>query len=224
MPPCPDGHESAAADYCDVCGIRIDGSASAGGEVVGAGALSRASAQPSTPCPRCGALGLARFCEVCGYAAGSAVAPRPVPADAERGAASPLTEAAWTAVVTASRTYYETVLKGGGLASSDVPFPDDYPERRVPLTGSQMRIGRRSFSKEVTPEIDLTGPPADPAISRLHAVLLAQPDGSWTVVDPGSENGTTLNGSELAAGEHARLHIGDTLCIGAWTAITFVGP
>jgi pSer/pThr/pTyr-binding forkhead associated (FHA) protein len=114
------------------------------------------------------------------------------------------------------------VLASGGLTASDVPFPDAYPEHRIPLTGSQMRIGRRSVSREVTPEIDLTGPPADPAISRLHAVLHVQPDGSWAVVDPGSENGTTVNGSELAAGEPVPLRTGDTICIGVWTAINIV--
>jgi len=128
----------------------------------------------------------------------------------------------WTAVITASRSYYESVLAGGGIDASAVPFPDDYPERRVPLTGSQLRIGRRSVSREVTPEIDLTGPPADPAISRLHAVLVAQPDGSWAVIDPGSENGATVNGIEVAIGDLVPLHSGDRICVGAWTAITIV--
>ena len=103
-------------------------------------------------------------------------------------------EAIWSALITANRAYYESVLATGGVDESQVPFPDEYPVRRVPLTGSQLRIGRRSVSREVTPEIDLTNPPADPAISRLHAVLVAQPDGSWAVIDTGSENGTSVNG------------------------------
>jgi pSer/pThr/pTyr-binding forkhead associated (FHA) protein len=128
----------------------------------------------------------------------------------------------WTAVINASRTYYESVLAGGGLDASELPFPDDYPERRIPLTGDQLRIGRRSVSREVAPEIDLTGPPADPAISRLHAVLVAQPDGSWAVIDPGSENGTSVNGTDVATGDLVPLHEGDVICVGAWTAITIV--
>jgi FHA domain len=198
--------------------MRMDGVASPGDAALSSVAPARAS----SPCPQCGAPGLTRFCEVCGYAVGSPVAPRPVPADAERAAVTPVPEATWTAVVTADRAYYEAVLAGGALTASDVPFPDDYPERRVPLTGRQMRIGRRSFSKEVTPDIDLTGPPADPAVSRLHALLLAQPDDSWSVVDPGSENGTTVNGSDLAVGELVPLRSGDTICVGAWTLITIV--
>jgi pSer/pThr/pTyr-binding forkhead associated (FHA) protein len=70
---------------------------------------------------------------------------------------------------------------------------------------------------------DLTGPPADPAISRLHAVLVAQPDGSWAVIDPGSENGTSVNGTEVAVGDLVPLRDGDSICVGAWTAITIVG-
>jgi len=115
------------------------------------------------------------------------------------------------------------VLAAGGLSADEVPFPDDYPERRIPLTGDQLRIGRRSVSREVAPEIDLTGPPADPAISRLHAVLVAQLDGSWAVIDPGSENGTTVNGTEVAVGDLVPLHSGDCICVGAWTAIVIVG-
>jgi len=115
------------------------------------------------------------------------------------------------------------VLAGGDIDENQVPFPNEYPECRIPLTGNKLRIGRRSVSREVTPEIDLTGPPADPAISRLHAVLVAQPDGSWAVIDPGSENGTAVNGAEVAIGEVVPLRAGDVICVGAWTAITIVG-
>ena len=83
-----------------------------------------------------------------------------------------------------------------------------------------MRIGRRSASRGLAPEIDLTGPPADPGISRLHAVLIAVPDGHWAVLDPGSANGTLVNGAEIAIGEQVPLHDGDRINLGAWTAIT----
>jgi pSer/pThr/pTyr-binding forkhead associated (FHA) protein len=83
-----------------------------------------------------------------------------------------------------------------------------------------MRIGRRSVSRGLTPEIDLTGPPADPGISRLHAVLTAQPGGGWAVVDMGSENGTLVNNSEIPAEVPVQLREGDRINLGAWTAIT----
>jgi len=75
----------------------------------------------------------------------------------------------------------------------------------------------------VSPEIDLTGPPADPAVSRLHAVLVAQPDGSWALIDPGSENGTSVNGTDVEIGELVPLRSGDCISLGAWTTITIVG-
>lgn len=222
MPACPDGHESAATDYCDVCGMRIDAPApnpEAGPPVPAAPEPPRASA----PCPQCGAPGLSRFCEACGYSADSEPAPPDLAAHQDLpGTREAPTAGSWTAVISASRAHYETVLAGGGIDESQVPFPHEYPERGILLTGSQLRIGRRSVSREVTPEIDLTGPPADPAISRLHAVLVAQPDGSWAVIDPGSENGTSVNGAEVAIGDLVPLRAGDIICVGAWTAITIV--
>ena len=104
--------------------------------------------------------------------------------------------------------------------AASVPFPGSYAERRFRLTGGQMRIGRRSVSRGIDPEIDLTGPPADPGISRLHAVLIATPDGNWAVLDPGSANGTLVNGSEIGVGDQVPLHDGDRINLGAWTTIT----
>lgn len=223
MPACAAGHESAATDYCDVCGMRMDASPAVVTQTGSPGPSSPARAQSATPCPQCGAPGVGRFCEVCGFASGSQPVVRTAaPREDLPGHGGTPQEATWTAVITASRALYEAVLAGGGVSADEVPFPDDYSERRIPLTGSQLRIGRRSVSREVAPEIDLTGPPADPAISRLHAVLVAQPDGSWAVIDPGSENGTSVNGAEVEVGDLVALQNGDSICIGAWTAITIV--
>ena len=126
----------------------------------------------------------------------------------------------WTAVVGADRAYYERVQAVTGPEGSAVTFPSYYAERRFQLVGNQMRIGRRSVSRGLAPEIDLTGPPADPGISRLHAVLIATPDGNWAVLDPGSVNGTLVNGSEIRVGDQVPLHDGDRINLGAWTAIT----
>ena len=119
-----------------------------------------------------------------------------------------------------SRAYYESVQAGSGHEAAAVPFPGYYAERRFRLTGGQMQIGRRSVSRGVNPEIDLTGPPADPGISRLHAVLIATPDGNWAVLDPGSANGTLVNGSEIPTDVQVPLQDGDRINLGGWTAIT----
>jgi hypothetical protein len=132
----------------------------------------------------------------------------------------PYPQATWTAVVGADRAYYERVQAATGPEGSAVTFPSYYAERRFQLVGNQMRIGRRSVSRGLAPEIDLTGPPADPGISRLHAVLIATPDGNWAVLDPGSANGTLVNGSEIGVGDQVPLHDGDRINLGAWTTIT----
>jgi FHA domain len=155
----------------------------------------------SASCPRCGAAGMARFCEECGYSA-----------------------ATWTVVVMASRAHYDDVMAIAEPGARNIPFPAESADRTFSLTGDQVRIGRRSINKETTPEIDLTGPPTDPGISRLHAILLRQPDGSWAVVDPGSENGTTVNHADIGFDQPTLLRGGDSIRIGVWTEITMIAP
>ena len=130
------------------------------------------------------------------------------------------TPTTWSVVVTPDRTYYDRMQLKRASTGSSVPFPAARTERRFKLTGKQMRIGRRSAARGVDPEIDLSGSPVDPGISRLHALLLPAPDGSWAVLDPGSANGTLLNGREIAPGDLVPLHDGDRINLGAWTVIT----
>ena len=119
----------------------------------------------------------------------------------------------------ADRDYYEVMQAASGDDGSGIRFPAYCPERRFQLAGAEMRIGRRSPSRGLDPEIDLTGPPTDPGISRLHAVLIATPDG-WSVLDPGSANGTQVNGTDIPASQQVPLHDGDRINLGAWTTIT----
>jgi hypothetical protein len=133
---------------------------------------------------------------------------------------APSGPAAWTAVVAADRAYYDNVIAAGGPDAGKVQFPGYCPERRCRLSGPEMRIGRRSASRGLEPEIDLTGPPVDPGVSRLHAVLIADPDGSWVILDPGSANGTLVNDNEITTGARVPLRDGDRINLGAWTLIT----
>jgi FHA domain len=171
------------------------------------------------PCPRCGTSRVGLFCETCGYkfAVQPPWAPAPPPRSSPPPPWAPL---GWTAVVSCDPLYYDAVQAAHGPDRAVVSLPSGYAERRFPLAGRQMQIGRRSVSRGVDPEIDLTGPPADPGISRLHAVLIATPDGGWAVLDPGSANGTLVNGTEIPTGVQVPLCDGDRINLGGWTAIT----
>jgi pSer/pThr/pTyr-binding forkhead associated (FHA) protein len=127
--------------------------------------------------------------------------------------------AAWAAVVTADRAYYDSVQAAGGEDAAGIEFPAYCPQRRFPLDRAEVRIGRHSASSGITPEIDLSVAPADPGVSRLHAVLLRAADGGWSIVDPGSANGTLLNGAELTTGQLVPVRDGDRIHLGAWTEL-----
>jgi serine/threonine-protein kinase len=126
----------------------------------------------------------------------------------------------WSAVVSADRAYYDSLAAVDARDTASMIFPGPLPERRIPLAGAEVRIGRRSSSSPVVPEIDLTGPPLDPGVSRMHAKLVANPDGSWNITDVGAANGITVNGRDVPSGESVPLRPGDRIHLGAWTAIT----
>jgi pSer/pThr/pTyr-binding forkhead associated (FHA) protein len=247
MPICPSGHTSASADFCDVCGDLIPGAPrhtfdDPAGAPSGPTSDLQGSSQSEPPelCPLCGSPRSGRFCEVDAYDFETgevrntsmlyAEAPEPVPPPPEQSPPSapsppspPEAETAtWSAVIGADRDYYESVIAQGGPDAAAITFPVYAPERRIELTGEQIRIGRRSTSRGLNPEIDLSEPPEDPGVSHMHAVLLAQPDGTWALVDPGSMNGTTLNGGTKPVDVNVPVPVGDgdRIHVGAWTTIT----
>jgi FHA domain len=224
-------------------GTAAPAGAPGGDPASGTGAAGETSARvpvPDEACPRCGVTRAGQFCESCGYdfttvsrdtldpavyrssppASPAAARPAQPPAAPVRAAAPGGAE--WTAVVSADRAYYDAVQAAGGQDAAGIAFPAYVPHRRFPLAGTEIRIGRHSASSGIDPEIDLSLPPADPGVSRLHAVLLRAPDGTWSVVDPGSANGTAVNGSEIPQGQLVPLHDGDRIHLGAWTAIRLV--
>lgn len=130
----------------------------------------------------------------------------------------------WTAVVTADRDYFTVMMARSGPEGQGLFFPQYHPERRVPLVGGQVSIGRRRVSTGESPDIDLAYAPEDPGVSHKHALLVQQPDGCWAVVDQDSTNGTTINGEEEPISPYVpfRLREGDSIHLGAWTTITLV--
>lgn len=215
---CPNGHDSVRGDFCDVCGTRMGGTSGLNFGVRGpfAPLVSSGPASPQTwSPPEPVSLDESELSDLL------ASLFEPAPPSAPAAAPMPsFTPVAWAVQVAADRVYYDRTKALRSLADRDVAFPAHVSERRIPLTGKQMRIGRRSAARDFDPEIDTAGPPADPGISRLHAVLIAAPDGTWAVIDPGSANGTHLNGRKIAVGDLITLKEGDRINLGAWTAIT----
>jgi FHA domain len=153
------------------------------------------------PCPACGAprSGDDRYCESCGY---DFLGPPP--------------PARWEAIVTADRAQFDR------LAVDGVSFPADYPERRFALADGETRIGRsRGHPDEQVPEIDLAAAPADPGVSRVHAMLERRSDGTIVVRDLGSTNGTLMNDDPAPIAPQTEVPIadGDRVRVGAWTTI-----
>lgn len=238
---CPNGHLSDTADYCDQCGARIGGDpAPAPGPASPTGAASGGPSGATGPCPACAAPNAEgdRFCEACGYdmtlGPPGAASPAPTP-DPTPGAPSPVQAAptpatpsrpmppktaaaipTWELVAAADQDYYDR------MQAADIPFPAVYPERTFCLTTLRCVIGRRSVSRGINPEVDLSGAPEDPGVSHLHAVLVGSPDGGWSIIDPGSSNGTFLNDSADPIAKNSAVHLtdGDQLHIGAWTTLT----
>lgn len=231
---CPNGHQSQTTDYCELCGARIGAAAAApvgatGGLSPNLASSTTPSAAPAAPappepaaaaaCPACQTprVGQDRFCESCGYDFEALVPPTPAsPAGVGGPSGAPPLAATWEAVAAADKDYFDRIAPEG------VVFPPHCPPRVYQLVGDEIRIGRRSNSRGVLPEVDLSGAPEDSAISHLHCILISQPDGSYSVVDPGSTNGTTINDdpTPLVANTPVTLADGDRIHLGAWTTIT----
>jgi len=50
-------------------------------------------------------------------------------------------------------------------------------------------VRRGSSSRDQQPDIDLSGPVEDPGVSRAHAMLERQTDGSYVLLAPGPRMG-----------------------------------
>jgi FHA domain len=231
-PTCPDGHRSDTDDYCDVCGTPMHAGPP---PLVAAHPPAASVPPPHQACASCGAARDGRFCEDCGHdsalpAPSAAPASPDAPAgEGARADPSRSTRSGWSAVVRADRDWFEQVRLEEGPDAAGVAFPLYCPERRFSLDGTRLTIGRRSRSRGIEPDIDLSGPPLDPGVSALHAMLLSAPDGGWQIVDLDSTNGTavgaTANSDRIPSNTPVPIGAGDRIRLGAWTTITLVrGP
>lgn len=202
LPRCPIGHDSTTEDYCDVCGIPMTADEP----------VTPASPEPATEqrCDNCGAVRDGRFCEECGHDAAKPVI-RQTDAEADE----------WSALICADRSWFDEVQQRNGPDAKILEFPQGCPQRQVILSGWRLTIGRRSRSRGIEPDIDLSGPPPDPGVSAQHALLLARP-GGWDLLDLDSTNGTTIGDATepVPPNTPVALAHGDRIKLGAWTTIT----
>ncbi|MBV9131771.1 MAG: FHA domain-containing protein [Chloroflexi bacterium] len=211
---CPKGDQSDDAEYCSVCGIKMEP------------VLAAAHADPSVErCPACGVERHdgARFCETCRYdfeaQSSSPSTPVGVVQEVDTGVPSKMAAAA----VAASARYWEATIAVDATLDvepdPDVPCPVDTPERTFPLDLAENLVGRRSTARGILPSIALN----DPGVSHRHLMVYRNPDATLTVSDLGSTNGTFLNGSteRLQAGVKTPIADGDRVEVGRWTRITF---
>jgi hypothetical protein len=231
---CPAGHDTAATDYCDVCGIAMGDHPAAGSDPgaddTGTLPVVPPTAPDTTSCPHCSAANPpnALFCEACGYDFTTGTVPRPLnPLDVSSAStpAAPATQAvanpsprladAWVAEIWIDPDWYADQKSTDPLPSPGLPTV-------VPLKHTSVLIGRASRSRNITPDIDLS---SDNGISRRHAQLTS--DGTrWWVEDLGSSNGTYVGGAvgplpstPVPVGQKLELASDDRVYVGAWTRI-----
>jgi pSer/pThr/pTyr-binding forkhead associated (FHA) protein len=232
--PCPECATPQGGRFCEVCGfdflmVKLGGAGTPGATgtpgapvaaeetaVPSAAATPDATASPGvTPSPAAEAVTAPD--QVGGAPDG--VPPSGLPKRTATAADRPN---GWALAVTSDADYHARMQAMAEPDATPIAFPAFVPPRRFALRGAQALIGRPSRSRGIEPEIDLSGPPADPAVSHAHAMLLAQPDGFWAVVDLESANGTYVNDEPEAIEPNVPrlLDSGDRIFVGAWTVIT----
>lgn len=223
MSRCPAGHESAATDYCDVCGLVMPLPGTAASEPPQAARLPEPAAADGSggepPCPNCGAPNPpdALFCEVCGY--DHTTGAMPLRAAPRSGAASasptPALARLWVAELWVDPQWY------AGQSSPD-PLPSAGPPRVVGLRHTSLLVGRFSQSRNIHPDIDCG---TDSGVSRRHAQLTT--DGSrWWVEDLDSANGTFVGDAvgdlptrPIPPGQKTEVGPDDRVYLGSWTRL-----
>lgn len=124
----------------------------------------------------------------------------------------------WTVSIGVDRSYYEEVVSQGELV-----FPDNFgAEMSIDIATTEVHIGRTSESRLISPDLDIGALTGDPAVSSRHAVISVGANGTMSVTDLGSTNGTFVGsiGSEaLTIGVPVPIDPTTPVFLGAWTII-----
>ena len=115
-------------------------------------------------------------------------------------------------------------LEESGITDGPVPAPDP-TARLVELTNGMVfplaaekketTVGRIDPVTGIHPDVDLTAVDGKRSISRRHARIRREEDGSYSVIeDVGTMNGTFVNGVRLTAGRGYPVMPGDSVVFG----------
>lgn len=226
---CPAGHNSVDPDFCSECGNQL---APAPGSAPAAPTADPSStAAPATTssgsgahenCPMCTEVrdGSAQYCGVCGYdyvnktggEVPQAAAPAVVPVASAPISAPPAVStsvpSSAPASLSSARIDLEVVVGKTG-------------PRKHSLFDNENLIGRPNNKVALSLVID-----GDEGISRRQMMITRQPDGSVTVRDLDSANGTKVEHDggtvTVAVGEERPIVVGDKIIIGEHTVVTII--
>ena len=215
---CPKGHESTESDFCSDCGAKILGITE---QTVSKNAISLET------CPDCSAPhepDSGDYCEICGYnfvtgAHGElAIAKTPKQEEKETQKQSSVPASPPLPVPASPPLSWELIVTiDPSLRHPESPEPpNDRAPIVFPLEKATNLIGRNSQVRAIHPEIPLD---FDDAVSHRHALLNRQADGTFTLRDIGSSNGTQFKGVELKPMVDTPLQDGDEFTLGHWTRI-----
>lgn len=230
--PCADcGGQSNDANTCSQCGAPMTAAAQAN-------AASVVAANPVTPvlpvaagataagdCPSCQMPRFAgdEICPFCGknYTSGAMVAPAALPVadlpgQSGQNPSLPLSPAAAVIVPApasglqwkVSLTYVERGVQTEGGQPSN--FPANESEHVFDLVGDQIEFGRHSAAMQIA---------NDSGVSGHHGKFIKNADGSYSLRDIGSTNGTRVNNQSLNANETRLLKDGDIIDIGLFVTM-----
>ena len=229
-PKCHAEHEAGAGPFCEICGYNFhtgaEGVPFAIDEPPPAPKPATSSASAKAPMPEPGAEPAPVF---------TPTAPLgPAPAPSSQSSSSALAAAEPPPIIV-----LPLASSSAGVADSSIPAtkrwefvatvdlsimnvpeaegPADRHERVFHLDLAEELVGRRSQRRNINPEISLD---TDDGVSHRHAKVILQPDGSVSILDMGSSNGTAVNGVDLKPNVLTPLAAGDSVCIGRWTCLT----
>ena len=216
---CPKGHISTEPDYCSECGAKIPGSIEQVITVNPPDILPKLTKNAIT-CPACTAPhdpNSGHFCEICGYNFNTGVHGEiPIKSAEYKVLSAEYPLPTQHLALSTQHSLEITITVDPALRNAESPEAPNQPPIILRLDKDSNLIGRLSVARGINPEIALN---FDTAVSHRHALINRQSDGTFTLRDIDSSNGTVLNTLELTPMVDAVLKDGDEFTLGHWTRI-----